>query len=352
MPFVPRNPFSGGSTVGGRVTRPTQISGGGTGGQTNQKVNPRAAAPAKPAAFVTSGKVIATENMALGTGLQQGQTFPLPTLGDITSLTLTLTKTAATGSATVTVDYANIIDHIIVRNRNGTPFDTIPIRDPNSAGLNPAVYDLDTLFIYPVPTTFRTNPLAASTAVPSSLCTLTIPGLRCSAVDGPWQVETWYAPLTNFSPTGITALTVNNRIRAGFGDAGGYNSKFAYQTIPTTGTGDYHLETSGIVKNTLINQLLLENMTATHLAYLDHMVVNSHGSNIDTNLAEAEIVQGMTDNFYNAFGTQTLVPTAGPPAINGQFTIGDSDELIANFGTSVSNLQVVYQYLLPAGDAY
>jgi hypothetical protein len=349
MPFNPI--WSGARKLGGRAQRARQVSASGTPQRTTRS-DPRAPSPAKPASFVTSGKVIATESMALGTGVQQGQTFPLPTLHDITSLTLTLSKTAVTGSGTVTLDYADIIDHVIIRNRNGTPYDTIPIRDPNNGGLNAALYDLDTLFIQPTPTSVRSNQLASATAVPASLCTLTIPGIRCTASDGPWEVEVWYNTVAGFGGTGVTALTVNNRIRAGFGDAGGYNTKIAYQTIPTTGTGDYHLETSGIVKDTLLNHLLLENMTASHLAYLDHVVFNSHGMNIDTNLSEGEIVQAMQDNYYNAFGTQTLVPTAGPPAINGQFTIGDSDEAILNFGTSVSNLQVVHQYLLPAGDAY
>ena len=127
MPFNPI--WSGARKLGGRAQRARQVSASGTP-QQSTRTNPRAAAPAKPASFVTSGKVIATESMALGTGIQQGQTFPLPTLHDITSLTLTLSKTAVTGSGTVTLDYANIIDHVIVRNRNGTPYDTIP--DPRS----------------------------------------------------------------------------------------------------------------------------------------------------------------------------------------------------------------------------
>jgi hypothetical protein len=347
MPYYPK---WGARVVGGRVTNPAPVGRLPAALQPYPQASPRAPAPAKDTSFNTSGKVIATEIMSLGAGIQQGQTFPLPTLGDITSLTMTLTETSVTGSGTATLDYANIIDHVIIRNRNGTPFDTIPIKAPNNGYLGQAIYDLDTAFIIPTNTAVRKNQLAASTAPSGFMATLTIPGVRCCAEDGPWEVETWYNSIAGFGGTGLTALSLTNRIRVGYGDAGGYNTKFGYQTIPSTGTGDYHLETTGIVKNTLINNVFLQNMST--LTNLDHIVVNSHGMNIDTNLNEVEIVQAMTDRFYNAFGTLTLFPTAGPPAINGQFTIGDSDEFILNFATSTSNVQVLYQYLLPSGDAY
>lgn len=352
MPFTPiwkRN-------LGGRVSNPAPAGKLGGTTQHSPLSDPRAAAPAKSTNFTTSGKVITTESFTLGSAVTQGQTYPLPTLGDITSLTMSLSETSVTGSGSVTLDFANIIDHITIANRNGTTFDNIPVRDPFANGLNPAIYDLDTLFIQPTPTSVRSNHLAASTALSGSLATLTIPGIRCCAEDGPWEATVYYNAITSFGGTtgGVTALGGTNRIRVGYGDAGGYNTKISYQTIPTTGTGDYHLETTGIIKNTLINHVLLQNISAgtAHLSYLDHAVINSHGMNIDSNLSEAEIVQGMTDKFNNAFGTLTLVPTAGGAAINTQFTIGDSDEFILNWGTSASNVQVVYQYLLPAGDAY
>ncbi len=346
MPFSPI--WSRG--LGGRVKNPAPTGRLGAVSQHSPITDPRAPAPAKSTSFVASSKVIATESMALGSSIQQGQTFPLPTLGDITSLAFTLTETAVTGSGTVTLDYANIIDHIVIRNRNGTPFNTIPIKDPTAAGLNPAIYDLDTLFIKPTPTTVRSNHIAANTAISGTLATITVPGIRCSAQDGPWEVEFWYNSNAGWGGTGVTALTVNNTIKVNFGDAGGYNTKMAYQTVPTTGTGDYHLETTGIVKDTLLNHVLMQNVST--LSNLDHVVVNSRGSNVDTNLSEGMIVQGMTDNYYNAFGTKTLVPTAGPPAINTQFTIGSADEFITNWGTSTSNVQFVYAYLIPAGEAY
>jgi hypothetical protein len=352
MPYTPiwkRN-------LGGRVSNPTPTGKLGSTAQHTAISEPRSPAPAKSTSFTTSGKVITTESFTLGSAVSQGQTYPLPTLGDITSITLTLSETSVTGSGSVTLDFANIIDHITIANRNGTIFDNIPIKDPFANGLNPAIDDLIPLFVKPTPTTHRTNQLAASTALSGNLATLTIPGIRCAAEDGPWEFTTYYNAITGFGGTtgGVTALSGTNRIRVGYGDAGGYNTKFSYQTIPTTGTGDYHLETTGIIKNTLINHVILENISAgtAHLAYLDHAVINSHGMNIDSNLSEYEIVQGMTDIYYNAFGALTLVPTAGGAAVNTQFTIGDSDEFILNWGTSASNVQVVYQYLLPSGDAY
>jgi hypothetical protein len=164
-------------------------------------------------------------------------------------------------------------------------------------------------------------------------------------------VETWYNTIAGLGGSGVTAVTVSNRIRAMFGDTIGpdgkkYNSKFAYQNIPSTGTGDYHLETQGIVKNTYINQLVLNNIST--LSNIDHFVVNSHGANVDTNLSEYEVAQAMRDQYYGSFGSKCLVPTA---ALSSQFTIGDSDELIINCGTTLSNVGVNYQYLLPAGHA-
>lgn len=353
MPFTPiwkRN-------LGGRVSNPAPA--GRLGGSTQQSPlnDPRSSAPAKQTNFTTSGKVITTESFTLGSAVSQGQTYPLPTLGDITSITMSLAETSVTGSGSVTLDYANIIDHITIANRNGTIFDNIPIRDPFANGLSPALYDLDTLFIQPVPTSVRSNQVAASTALSGALATLTIPGIRCCAEDGPWELTTYYNTVSSFGGTtgGVTALGGTNRIRVGYGDAGGYNTKFSYQTVPTLGTGDYHLETTGIIKNTLINQVLFQNISngTAHLSYVDHFVINSHGMNIDTNLSEAEVVQGMTDKYNNAFGTKTLVPTAGGAAVNTQFTIGDSDEFIINVPTTaITNCQIVYQYLLPSGDAY
>lgn len=349
MVMPPRLRFNRGP-LGGRIQRP-HPQGGSAVVQPSQQSNPRAAAPAKPDAFNTSGRVITTESMALGGSVNQGQMFNLPIVGDIVGLHFTLSASSATGSGSVTVDWANAIEHITLANRNGNVFDTYPVADRGGAGgLNPSVYDFDTAFIKPTPTSVRSNTTAASTVLTGLTKTITLPGIRCAAVDGPWQLQVFYNSTTGFAGTGVTAATISNRIRVMFGNAFGYNSKIAYQLIPTTGAGDYHLETTGIVKNTLINQLFLTNMST--LTNLDHVVVNSHGLNIDTSLFEAEIVQAMTDNYYNAFNAKTLVPTAGSPAINTQFTIGDSDELILNFGTTLSNVVPVYQYLLPAGDAY
>jgi len=349
MPFRPI--WSGPRTVGGRYR------GGSTSPSTpiNQSygpANPRAPAPAKPSQLQTSGKVIVTESQALSGTISQGQPYNLPTIHDITGLQFTVQLTSATGSGSVTLDWANLIDHIVIRNRNGTPFDTIQFRSPDGVGgLLPTLYEWQTLFRPQTPTSVATNTIAAATLLTSVVTSLSVYGIRCAAEDGPWSVETWYNTVSGFGGSGVSAATVSNRVRALFGNAGGpdgrkYNSKFAYQTIPTTGTGDYHLETQGIVKNTYINQLILNNMST--LTNLDHIVVNSHGQNVDTNLSEQEIKQAMTDQYYGAFGSKCLVPTA---ALNTQFTIGDSDELILNMGTSLSNVQVNYQYLLPAGGA-
>jgi hypothetical protein len=351
----PFTPIWNTSKLGGRVQRPLP-AGSAASSQPNQSTNPRAAVPVKSTSFLTSGRVITKESMALATGPQQGQAFNLPTIGDIITFSDTVALSSVTGSGSVTVDWANILDHIVIRNRNGTPYDTIYFSDPGLAGgLYPRLYDWDTLFTLKTPTSVRSNHTAASTALTSLTFTLQLPGVRCSAEDGPWQFETWYSGLTEFGGTGVTAGTATNQITVGFGstdDGTGqkWNTKFAQQTIPVTGTGDYHLETTGIVKNTLINQLVLQSIPT--LTYLDHMVVNSQGMNIDTNLPEARIVQGMIDNYYNAFNATSLAPMSGPPALNTAFTIGDNDELILNHGTSVTNEIVQYQYLLPAGDAY
>jgi hypothetical protein len=355
--MCPFAPVWSGRKVGGRVTRPMPTSGrANVAPQHNPQLSPRSPVPAKPDAFLTSAKVINTESMVLGSGPNQGQAWNLPTLGDITGFTFSIAASSATGSGSVTVEWANAIDHIVVRNRNGTPYDTIYFSDPGLAGgLKARIYDWDTLFVLKTPTSVRANTTAASTALTSITKTIVVPGLRCSAEDGPWQLEVWYSGTTEFGGTGVTAATITNRIKVHFGTADDgtgqkWNTKFAQQTIPTSGTGDFHLETTGIIKNTLINQMLLQNVAT--LSHLDHMVVNSRGANIDTNLSEAEIVQGMTDNFYNSFLSTTLAPMVGSPALNNQFTIGDNDELILNYGTSESNDIVAYQYLLPAGDAY
>lgn len=349
MPFRPT--WTAGRRVGGRYsgnsatpTLPVNQSYG--------PANPRAPAPAKTSQLQTSGKVITTETQALGTTITQGQPYNLPTIHDITGLQFTVAAASATGSGSVTLDWANLVDHIVIRNRNGTPFDTIQFRSPDgTGGLLPTLYEWDTLFRPQTPTSVTTNTIAASTLLTGVLTTLSVYGIRCAAVDGPWSVECWYNTIAGFGGTGVTALTVLNRIRALFGSANGpdgnpYNSKFAYQNIPSTGTGDYHLETQGIVKNTYINQLLLNNIST--LGNVDHFVVNSHGQNVDTNLSQTEVIQAMKDQYYGAFGAKCLVPTA---ALSSQFTIGDSDELIINCGTTLSNVGVNYQYLLPAGGA-
>ena len=350
MPFRPA--WSSGRVVGGKYSG---ASSGAAAAQPYGRDAPRAATPAKATQLLTSGKVVGRETgWALSTQSTQGNAYNLPTVHDIVGLQFKLDESSVTGSGSVTLDYANIIDHIVVRDRNGNAFDTIQFKDPTAAGLHPAIYDWQTLTRPTIPTSVGSNTVAASTAISGTLATLTVYGLRCAAEDGPWSVETWYNTIAGFGGTGVTALSVNNEIRAMFGDVTGpdgkrYNTKYAYQNIPSTGAGDFHLETTGIIKNTYINHMLLQNVST--LTYLDHMVVNSHGQNIDTNLAEATIVQAMNDIYYGAFGAKTLCPTAGPPAINTQFTIGDSDELVLNMGTSVSNLQVAYQYLLPSGSA-
>lgn len=347
MPF---RPF-GGRSLGGRVNRPRQV---GTplataASQAVRSQDPRAPSPAKPSQFLTSGKVINTESATLLSSAIQGQSWNLPTLGDIVGFQFNLQATSATGSASVSMDWANAIQKVVVRNRNGNAFDTIYFGNALNTGVtgNASVYDYDTVFLQPSPTSVRTNVTNSATALTGIVKNITLPGVRCSAIDGPWALEVWYNGLTPFGGTGVTAAVISNRIRVLYGNAGGYNTKWAFQTIPTTGTGDYHLETTGIIKNTLLNQVFLQQVST--LTNLDHIVINSHGMNIDTNLNEAEIVAGMTDYYYNAFNALTLLPTA---AINSQFTIGDSDEFILNMTSSCSNIQVAYQYLLPAGDAY
>ncbi len=340
---------------------PTKVGGRFSGASTtpaapiNQSygpANPRAAAPAKPSQLQTSGKVVTTETQALATTISQGQPYNLPTIHDITGLQFTVSAASATGSGSVTLDWANLIDHIVIRNRNGVPFDTIQFRSPDgTGGLLPTLYEWQTLFRPQTPTSVATNTIAASTLLTGVYTTLSVYGIRCAQEDGPFSVETWYNTIAGYGGSGVTALTVSNRIRALFGSAAGpdgrkYNSKFAYQNIPSTGAGDYHLETQGIVKNTYINQLVLNNIYT--LTNIDHFVVNSHGQNIDTNLSEYEVVAAMKDQYYGAFGSKCLVPTA---ALNTQFTIVDSDELIVNCGTTLSNVGVNYQYLLPAGGA-
>lgn len=356
MPFVPawKRKVTGGGPVGGRAPMGGR-SASGTGGilQTAQLTNARAAAPAKPSYGLTSGRVIGTDNFgSLGASVQQGGTLPLPTVHDITGLVLTLTTSAVTGSGSVTLDYANQIDHIVIRNRNGNAFDTIQVADYAAAGgLNPPIYDLNTLFDYPTPTAAGKTQVAASTAVAATK-TIHINGLRLSAVDGPWTAELFYNSVTGAFGTGVTVASTKTLLRVKFGDTVGpdglkYNTKIQTQNIPTTGTGDFHLETFGIVRNTRINDILFQNIAT--LTDLDHVVINSHGANIDTNLTQAAIVDVMTERYNNAFQAKTLVPTA---AVNTQFTMGENDETVMNWGTSESNIRLTYIYLLPAGDAY
>ena len=362
MPF--NVPWFGGRRVGGRVSRP--MPGGARVNQTpqhNPVLNPRGAAPAKPDSFQTSAKTVTKEAISMGTGPVQGQAFNLGTLGDITGMSYAVSATSVTGSGSLTVDWANLIDHIVIRNRNGTPFDTIYFSDALLAGgLSPRIYDWYTLFRPRPPTSVASNTTAASTALTSITKTLSALGIRCAAEDGPWQAEVWYSGLTEFGGTGVTVATANAVIKNIYGtadDGSGqkWNSKFAQQTLTSApGTGDFHLETTGIVKNTLIQHLLLQNMGGNadpDITDVDHFVVNSRGMNIDTNLAESTVVEAMVQNYYNAFNPDTLVPTAGSPAINNGFTIGDNDEFIINFGTAPDYSTVVpYWYLLPAGDSY